>query len=382
VCCYPSTHSPFPSTTENLLLASPYISHVVIFGTGRFLCGTLLRPSPKYKFPPGDTAAKEAYLAQLWPYIETEVNKMVPRHSRLLQPLVLLEDPSKPFLLSDKGAIKRKATLDLYVSEIEQAYKTVEEGGEGGATSALKTTAFTDIATVADFIRTLVSEYVGRNVADDDDYFNSGLDSLLAVRLRLAVVSALKEVGSDAARAQISRNLVYAYPNVASLSRYIWSLIEAENGGAGGNDNKQSAMPHDTDDIARAVDEAIAKLTSSFSKRPSATQKADDGEVYVVSGTTGSLGSTFLSLLLQQPAAQVRRVYCLNRTGSKGVPALDRHRASFAERDLDALALESAVRDGRAVLVDTDVTKERIGMRADTYAQVYFAPPMHYSSSS
>ncbi|KAI0683733.1 hypothetical protein BC835DRAFT_1423011 [Cytidiella melzeri] len=112
---------------QQSLCASPYISHVVVFGTGRLRCGVILRPSTEYRFSAGDEEAKKAFLSTVWPYIDTQANETVPWHTRLLQPLVLVEDPSIPFRFSDKGSIKTKATLDLYQEEVDKAYRKVEE---------------------------------------------------------------------------------------------------------------------------------------------------------------------------------------------------------------------------------------------------------------
>ncbi|KAI0087641.1 male sterility protein-domain-containing protein [Irpex rosettiformis] len=352
---------------ETLLCASPYVSHVVIFGAGRFLCGALLRPSSEYRTSCDSHESRNAYLEQVWSYVDIHVSNTVPRHSRLLRPLVLVEESSKPFQLSDKGTIKKKATLDLYHEQIEHAYKIIEEGEPTLVHSTQSTTAFADIPSILAFLRRLVSETIGHEIGDADDFFNFGLDSLLAVKLRFAIISALKDAGASV---DVPRNAIYAYPTTTALSTYLWSIVSkshtSENGTA------WSPLYKDETAMTRMIDEAVDTLTVSFPHRPdllSQEQSKGDGEVYVVTGTTGSLGSVFLSDLLEQPIFVVKRVYLLNRASGKAT-VMQRHETSFYERGLDFSAFEAAVNAGRAVLVDIDVTLERLGIQAEVYSQM------------
>ncbi|KAI0687615.1 hypothetical protein BC835DRAFT_1419809 [Cytidiella melzeri] len=352
---------------DTLLRESPYVSHVVVFGAGRFLCGALLRPSAGHRFPAGDENAKKTYLAKVWSYIDTHVNKTVPRHSRLLQPLVLVEDPSVPFQYSDKGTIKKKATLDLYQEQVEQAYKTVEEG-EPPSTNAAQAMnlILSNVAAVTDSVRKLVYECLGQHIDDEADFFNAGLDSLLAVRLRFAIISMLKHAKVCE---EVPRNIIYTHPNTATLARYLSSLIDKSDQPEDNKDVAWSSSYRDEVSTATMVNEVVAMLTSSFPARPPTANRDQQGEVYVLTGSTGSLGSVFLSHLLEQPAEQVKKVYALNRASSRGT-ILQRHQTSFVQKGLDYMGLETAIDNGRAILIETDVTKKRLGIDADLYAEI------------
>ncbi|KAI0341272.1 acetyl-CoA synthetase-like protein [Trametopsis cervina] len=348
---------------ENLLYASPFVSNAVIFGAGRFLCGALVRPSAEYKLRPNDKESKEAYLAKLRAYTDAHINTVVPRHSRLLHPLVLVEDPSKPFLFSDKGTVKMKAALDLYHDEIEAAYKAIEDGTGTAQSNAAASLDFTNTAAVTEFIRSLLVDALGRDISDEDDFFNSGLDSLLAVNVRFAIVTALKDAQVIV---ELPRNVIYANPTTASLVHYLQSLVSASNSDI--TDATWSALYRDEVSATAMVDEAIARFSTGFAKRTSPPANGIDiagGDVYAVTGTTGSLGSTFLSALLSLPVDKVKRVYMLNRTTK--VPVEQRHKASFVKKNLDYSVVEKAVKDGRAVFLDTDVTKEKLGIDSETY---------------
>ncbi|KAI0684699.1 male sterility protein-domain-containing protein [Cytidiella melzeri] len=348
---------------ETLLCSSPYVSQAVVFGAGRFLCGVILRPSAKYVLPVDDEGAKQAYLSQVWLYIDTHVNKTVPRHSRLLQPLVLVEDPAHPFQYSDKGTVKKQTTLALYHEQIEQAYQTVEQGQSPSVTNP-PSPSFDNVTVFTGLVRSQVSECLERTIGDDDDFFNAGLDSLLAVKLRFSIISALKEANVSEV---VPHNVIYVHPTTTSLAHYLWSLIDVSHK-AYKSANVSSTHCNEAA-TATMIEETVARLTSSFPDRTQTCVHDQEGEVYVVTGTTGSLGSAFLSLLLQQPQDQIRKVYCLNRKSSKAM-TMRRHEISFEERGLDFGSLKDAVENGRAVLVETDVTKKRIGISVELFAEM------------
>lgn len=62
----------------------------------------------------------------VWPAIK-QMNEVVPTHSRVMKELVIFEDPQHPFLLTDKGTVREKLTLDLYAEQIERAYQNIEK---------------------------------------------------------------------------------------------------------------------------------------------------------------------------------------------------------------------------------------------------------------
>ena len=349
------------TSPDGLLSASPDISCPVIFGNGKFLCGVLVKPPAEYPLDANDEAARNEYLAKVWSYIDSHVNHVVPRHSRILRPLVLMEHPSKPFQLTDKRTVKKKATLELYREEIEQAYQIVEQGELGSI--GIEAPAFSDIESITSFVRALVSRSLGRDIGDDDDFFNSGLDSLLSVKLRFSIISALK--ANDRPPVNIPRNVVYTHSTTSRLARYLWSVTNVEH---------DKADEQAEDDARSLVDEVVNQLTSNFPERPSVLEApTTGGDVYILTGTTGSLGSAFVSTLLHQPAHVVKKVYLLNRASSKA-SILERHRSSFMERGLDFSILETSVASGRAVAIEMDVSAERLGIDADTYAEVILSP--------
>jgi hypothetical protein len=86
--------------------------------------------------------------------------------------MILVASPSKPFLYTAKGTIRRAGTLEAYQSEIDALYDAVAE------------TTLEDLAPPADasapailpFVRAVVASVVKVAVSDTDDLFQHGCD--------------------------------------------------------------------------------------------------------------------------------------------------------------------------------------------------------------
>jgi hypothetical protein len=114
----------------------------------------------------------------------------------------------------------------------------------------------------------------------------------------------------------ISIGFVYENPTVASLSRYILSAVHGE----------LADGPREADELLALVDH----YTSSFQKHVP-TSPAVDGDVFLVSGTTGSLGSAVLAVLVATES--VRKIFAFNRPSSK--PIVERQKEALKSRGYD-----------------------------------------------
>ncbi|KAF7299983.1 Acetyl-CoA synthetase-like protein [Mycena kentingensis (nom. inval.)] len=338
---------------ETLLCVSPLIEHAAVFGTGRFLNGVIISPPPSYTL-----SAADEYLDAVWPHISSAVNPAVPQHSRLIRPLVLAVDPARPFVITDKGSLDRKRTLAKYEQDINAAYVRVEHGAyeevpipEGGFAGG-------DVEGVTKYVQAVVEHILlpAAPIPLEQDLFYAGLESLMAMRVRTGVVAALRKAG---AAVEVPRNIAYLRPTQAALVAFILDALESGDG---------SAAKHT--DAETKVAEAIARHTANFPVHQpgsDASVSKVQGDVYAVTGTTGSLGSFFVAMLLRQP--QVRKVYLLNRK-SAGKTAQQRHEAAFRDRGLDGVALADAVDAKRAVYVDIALGEPKLGVSDAVYNEL------------
>lgn len=343
----------FTRSIETALCASSLISQALVFGAGRFLNGVILLPESSLDYDTEDNIA--IYLTKVWPHIE-HVNRIIPQHSRLICPLVLVAKPDKPFLVSDKGTVKSKQSLALYEEEINAAYIELENG----ANMNINSTSFDphDGSSTKQFIAALIADTLGHAVNADEDVFIAGLDSLLSTKVRSSLNAALRHAGCYEI---LPRNIVYSNPTVTSLADYVQHIIAV-----GASDNTTNPA-HDTE-LHNQIEQLISSYTSQFpDHHPESPCVFQEGEVYAVTGTTGSLGAAFVSTLLDKP--QVRKIYLLNRP-SKIASMAQRHRDSFEIKGLDYTKLAAALCCGKAVYLEIDLGKKMLGLDMGAYNEV------------
>lgn len=99
----------------------------------------------------------------------------------------------------------------------------------------------------------------------------------------------------------IPGSFVYQHPTISPLASYVSSLTEG------------SKITNDAEANSRKIElmnSMVRKYSAEF--RQHAPSKQSDGEVVLVTGTTGWLGSFILAELLE---SDVKRVYVVNRKG-------------------------------------------------------------------
>ncbi|KAA1477658.1 acetyl-CoA synthetase-like protein [Dentipellis sp. KUC8613] len=343
---------------QHLLCQHPSIAHAVVFGTGRSSNGVILKPStPLQSHTPLLIAS---YIDSIWPHITHEVNPALPQHSRLLRPLVLVEDPAKPFPFTDKGTLRTKLVLDAYRDEIDEAYRALETSASDALGVSIPPSGLTDdLSELTTHIRAIATRVLSVDTIEDErDLFEAGLDSLLAIQVRAALVHALKR---SACTCAVPRNVVYAHPSVSALARYLRTALRGSTGLAGTELEPEVGS-------AELVESMIAEFSQGFPPTGNmGTESSSRRAVYAITGTTGSLGSHFLSDVLKRQ--DVDKIYLLARTSTSGSPA-DRHETVFREKGLDYAVLAEAIASGRVVLLEVDLGKEHLGLTWDTYDQL------------
>ncbi|PIL30035.1 transporter [Ganoderma sinense ZZ0214-1] len=351
---------------ETLLCTSPYIQQAIIFGTGKFVNGALVNPPPGL-LKSDDDEHLDHYLDLIWPHIEDRVNKIIPCHSRLLRGMVLVARSDRPFLFSDKGTVKNRATLALYTSDVDSAYAALERGTDVTATSTSTSTtglplgaglpAPLDESEIRGLVDALVADAVEHRLGPEDNLFRNGMDSFGATRLRAVLSAALRRTGI---LATVPRNVVYAHPTRAALSRFLVAFTAA------GTVAEKARVK---DDLEAEISQMVDKYSKDLPEHEGACPLPSDtdGDVYAVTGTTGSLGATFMALLLEQP--HIKKVYALNRShGSQLMES--RQEAAFMDKGLDLPLLQEAVRVGRVEFVEFEAGKDHLGVEDEVYSKL------------
>ncbi|KAG5649393.1 hypothetical protein H0H81_004129, partial [Sphagnurus paluster] len=342
-----------PAPMEDVVISSPIVQGVIIFGRERDQTGILIEPKTGYEIDTKDNGQLAELRNKLWPTIE-EANKAGPTFSRIFKEMILITSKDKPLPCTGKGTIMRKAALTLYEEEINALYDAVE-------TSIRTAENVNPPATwsVEDVQQWIVQQAVdltsGSNISPSVDLFEQGFDSLSATFLRLRIFGALCLSGDQAiqkAAQNLTQNLVYSYPKIEDLAAQVSSLYTSPGKIQGPTLSRRKALIESLIKNYATGFEGLAKVSQSVRSTPA---------VVLLTGSTGNLGSEVLAALLKDE--RVERIYAFNRPSKSGVTAVDRHVASFKDRGFDLAFLES----DKLVYVSGDATEPNLGLDDGQY---------------
>ncbi|KAJ6611221.1 hypothetical protein B0H10DRAFT_2224315 [Mycena sp. CBHHK59/15] len=341
-------HKTNPVPIESFLTQHPRIRGCLMFGRGRCRAGIIIEPTPDCTFNLSDSVQRIAYCNEIWPAVE-EINAQTATHSQLLKEMVIITHPSRPFRYTPKNTPHRSSVLDAYEKEIEAVYEAMEE-----ISPTEKAMASTDEE--ADFglvARKAVEKVMHFPIADDADIFQNGCDSLQATLIRNTILSALR---TKINTYSVPHNFVYSNPTIRRLGAYLSQY--------GHGFVALAMMSSKVSEMERLVDRYSGDFTPP---RPRSSEPSPgvNGEVVLLTGSTGALGSYVLEHLLKDPA--VARVYALNRPDARGVRSvLIRQVASFRDRELDFALLNSE----RLVLLEGNIAEPNFGLDDETYEEI------------
>ena len=137
-----------------------------------------------------------------------KANTLSLHKNQLHRDYVAFSEPHKPFIRTDKGTVKRRATLELYADYIERFYSSRGEDSDG---ATVDTTSVESImASVRHILGSLLPAI--REASPDTDVFSLGLDSLLVFRAvkNIRVAMGLQD--------QLAPRHLYANPTLAKFS--------------------------------------------------------------------------------------------------------------------------------------------------------------------
>lgn len=298
--------------------------------------------------------------------------------------MILVSSPKKPFTYTAKNTARRQAIIADYKEEIDSLYAAVQKTTQPHISVPAEWTS----DAVLEFIRVIVSEVLKRGVGDDEDIFESGCDryvvvlaawsarsakrceglpayffewiSLQATWIRNTILNALEKTAAADPRAAPG-SFVYQHPTIASLSAYVLELAE-------GAQSQRTTM--DAEEVKQmkidAMHAMLRKYGSDFQRRvasPFRRAVVEGGDVVLLTGTTGWLGSLMLAELLQE--AGVERVYAVNRRGG-GIGLSERQVRAFEDRGIDGTLVKSA----KLVLLEADLTAGDLGLDAERLSEV------------
>ncbi|TGO60194.1 hypothetical protein BOTNAR_0149g00190 [Botryotinia narcissicola] len=275
-----------PISMENALNSHAEVRSAIVYGTKKFQSSLLIEPINSEK-------SKDSLLDELWPTIKI-ANVSCPAHARIMSKnFVVFTKHDKPFPRTGKGTVQRRQVEKLYETELNSLYETnTNEQGTNNKTSGNSSVnKFASSDLQGTIIRTISNLQGFETFSPSDNFFEHGLDSLGVISLTRAVNSAFET--QDPPRDSIRESMIYAYPSPEKLARALSNLAKDENENYSEMQEEYERFVSDLPIIARP------------------STPVTGPKVFLLTGSTGSLGSYILSNLLIED--KTCKVYCPNR---------------------------------------------------------------------
>ncbi|KAF8968163.1 hypothetical protein BDZ97DRAFT_1655638 [Flammula alnicola] len=339
-----------PGPLENMLNQDPHIQSSVMFGRGHYQAGVIIDPKPTFKFDPADDVKLADFRNKVWPTIQ-KMNNFAPQHSRLFKEMIIVANPQKPFQYTAKSTARRQAIINQYDHEIEAVYAAIEATTQ----TTIPIPSKWDIVEITNFVGEVVNNVLVHKVADDDDIFQHGCDSLQATWIRNTLARALRDsIEFDTRKS--ADNFVYEHPTIKSLSTFLVAHI------LGIKSDKTSAIVKEA-----TMKDMVGKYSKDFPvHRPSASPSLDSPTTVLLTGTTGGLGCFILASLLSDP--NLKRIYCLNRPSRDGQANLvERQRAALIDKEISNSEIFES---GRVVLLEGRLEEKGWGLDDAVYKEI------------
>lgn len=305
---------------------------------------------------------------------------MAPTHARLSRDAVIFADPDRPLPRTPKGTLARSATLNTYAEDIDGMYAAFERGNntEGSLSTLAPSSTRSQIE---EWLKTWLEKLLGTNVDVGVDLFQQGLDRYAHFELgcygarnidmakcacSLTATFLFRELkkslGSSSALEyqQAARELVqetiFRNPTISQLSQLVIQPVATE----------AATLPEKTlEENMKSIQQFIQQYDRTPNVQAPLAPRSPPMEHVVVTGTTGGLGSHLLAQLLAHD--RVERVWALNRKSSAISQSVEQRQLdSFKDKLLDV----DLLRHPKLVLLDSDLTEERLGVPSGVYAEV------------
>lgn len=296
-----------PCNIEGSITQHPIVKDAFLFGSGRFQVGIVLELEDKEPQRQGN----DDPIAKVWPIVE-ETNKGLAGHAKVLKSMIIIANAEKPFKRSLKGSVNRRATFELYETEIEQLYngeqsqcgKQPSHSPADGDCSHLKNR-------VVESVKSILQSQ--EDLPVDQDLFEIGLDSLMATDLARKIQNSCLECSVET---------IYKYPTIEKLVRV---LAQASNTNTNSTSSEQRDYPKPSreETMSRLINKYTQSIEEKFKLHR--TNKS----TVVLTGSTGHLGSYILASLLERK--EISKIYCFNRSGD----AKDKQVKRFRDFGLD-----------------------------------------------
>lgn len=340
-----------PIPLEQFVQADASLKGVLLTGNGRDQPVLIVEPKDALDGP-----GRAEILDKLWPRVE-QANSHVAGPGRVTRGMVICATPEKPFTRTGKGTIVRKLTQDDYQDDIDRLYTGAAQK-QRLVTIGLQAKQKTvyEGADIVAFLRQVlaVSFQPALTIAEDEDFFAHGLDSIQTLEITATLKQNLQNLTSRSV-AWIVPRIIFQHSTLARLSNVLGVFL---------NDGKVPAEDSPAN-RARVLDETVARYIGDLPTKPADKSVAsvagfqnESVQNIAVIGSTGYIGSHLVAALLKNPA--VPHIYCLNRGSAK----------SASEKTLSKLEGNTAADLKSLTFLQVDLGSPRLGLAREQYQKI------------
>ncbi|KAK1977171.1 male sterility protein [Colletotrichum cereale] len=270
------------------------IAKTAVFGTGKACPSVVVEVRWDTMCERSDMHLEQA----VWEVVR-ECNERVPTYSKIPRETILILAKGETLPVTPKGNVRRNIAWESYGDRIEELYSRFL--GDTPDTDGLDNAQPGDSdLSAAETIQRAAADVLGvsqEDVAEDQDWYGLGLDSLRAVELRSKLV---RVFGS------FPLMFIFEYPTVKELLGFFQKYKKEGSGDEASVQNQHHERARST--IQRMKHELDGWATLP---RQNISHSSDDGEVLYLTGASGALGNALLEVLVRLPA--VKKVYCAVR---------------------------------------------------------------------
>ncbi|KAI0878099.1 hypothetical protein GGS24DRAFT_509135 [Hypoxylon argillaceum] len=303
-----------PIPLEQALSVNVNVHTAVVFGAGYDSLGILVIPSES-----AVGLSQAELLDSIKPNLELG-NTKVPAYARVSPDSVIFKGIGFEVPMTAKSTLIRSRLLELCREDIERFY--AREGLENGFQAPI-----TDDDVVG-FVRETINSVLSAKedkLTDDSDFFFMGMDSLQASHVRSRLLRWVGLVDGS-----LAVNVAFEYPTVNRLTQHILDVRNCRH------------PVHDPEMLKSFAESLVQKYTQFSTIEPGLTP-SPSGQVVLLTGATGTIGSHVLHYLARQPS--IDRIYCLVRAEGDGAAKQRINKAIAGTRldDLDASQMSKIV---------------------------------------
>lgn len=286
-----------PVTIESTIMGHPDVKGALVVGSNKFQPALLIEPQKM----PGTEKEINEFIDNIWPLVVQANNETV-AHGQIGRKFIAISKPDKTFLRAGKGTVQRAGTVKLYKDEIDDIY---DKAGQASVSEAVKLDLSSEEGLTNSVAGLFKANAQDVSLDPDTDFFQAGIDSMQVINASRLLRASLEAAGFDVSAGDVATRVIYGNPTPRKLAGYLYSLVKRGSRGQEVEDDAQheiSAMKAQLDKYTRHL--PIADITEKL-------PPADDGQVIMLTGSTGALGSYLLDFMCSSVA--VKRIICLNR---------------------------------------------------------------------